>query len=78
MIACVAAGTGFAIVPESVLKSLRATADVQQHALPERFRRSRTHLVWRGSPSVALTRLIEMLPVAHAEAPAAQLASRAR
>jgi DNA-binding transcriptional LysR family regulator len=61
MIACVAAGTGFAIVPLSVLKALRATADVQQHALPARVRTSRTHLVWRGTPSVALARLIEML-----------------
>ena len=61
MIACVAAGTGYAIVPLSVLKSLRATADVRQHALPERMRANRTHLVWRGTPSVALGRLIEML-----------------
>jgi len=61
MIACVAAGTGFAIVPLSVLKALRATADVQQHVLPERMRSNCTHLVWRGTPSVALTRLIEML-----------------
>jgi hypothetical protein len=34
---------------------------VQQHALPARIRASRTHLVWRGTPSVALARLIEML-----------------
>jgi DNA-binding transcriptional LysR family regulator len=61
MIACVAAGTGFAIVPLSVLKALRATADVRQHVLPERVRTNRTHLVWRGTPSVALARLIEML-----------------
>jgi DNA-binding transcriptional LysR family regulator len=61
MIACVAAGTGFAIVPVSVLKALRATADVRQHALPERMRTSRTHLVWRSTPSAALQRLIEML-----------------
>jgi DNA-binding transcriptional LysR family regulator len=61
MIACVAAGTGFAIVPLSVLKALRATADVRQHPLPERVRANRTHLVWRGTPSVALARLIEML-----------------
>ena len=61
MIACVAAGTGFAIVPVSVLKALRATADVRQHALPERIRTSRTQLVWRGTPSVALLRLCEML-----------------
>jgi len=61
MIACVAAGTGFAIVPLSVLKALRATADVRQHALPERLRANRTHLVWHGTPSVALARLVEML-----------------
>ena len=61
MIACVAAGTGFAIVPVSVLKALRATADVRQHPLPERIRGNRTHLVWQGTPSVALARLIEML-----------------
>jgi DNA-binding transcriptional LysR family regulator len=61
MIACVAAGTGFAIVPVSVLKALRATADVRQHPLPERIRSNRTHLVWQGTPSVALARLIEML-----------------
>ena len=61
MIACVAAGTGFAIVPLSVLKALRATTDVQQHALPARIRSSRTQLVWRGTPSVALARLIEMV-----------------
>ena len=62
MIACVAAGTGFAIVPVSVLKALRATADVRQHPLPERMRHSRTHLAWAGTPSVAVARLIEMLP----------------
>ena len=78
MIACVAAGTGFAIVPLSVLKALRATVDVQQHALPARCSTSRTHLVWRGSPSVALTRLAEMLSLTPAGAPAARAASRAR
>ncbi len=61
MIACVAAGTGFAIVPVSVPGALRATADVRQHALPERIRLNRTHLVWHGTLSVALVRLLEML-----------------
>ncbi|MEJ8848257.1 LysR family transcriptional regulator [Variovorax rhizosphaerae] len=61
MISCVAAGTGFAIVPVSVLRALRATAQVRQHALPAKMRRNRTHLVWHGTPSVALGRLIEML-----------------
>jgi DNA-binding transcriptional LysR family regulator len=61
MIACVAAGAGFAIAPVSVLKALRATADVRQHPLPEKMRRNRTHLVWKGAPSAALSRLIGML-----------------
>ena len=69
MIACVAAGTGFAIVPVSVLKALRATADVRLHALPERIRGNRTHLVWQGAPSVALARLVEK---AHSEHDAAK------
>ncbi len=61
MIACVAAGTGFAVAPLSVLKALGATANVRQHPLPARIRTTLTHLVWRGTPSVALARLIGML-----------------
>ena len=37
MIACVAAGTGYAVVPKSVVEALRATRSVRQHALPKRF-----------------------------------------
>ena len=58
IIACVAAGTGFAIVPQSVLAALHATDKVNQHPLPERFAGNRTHLVWRGVPSLALAALI--------------------
>lgn len=61
MIACVAAGTGFAIVPRSVLVALQATDKVDQHALPERIATNRTHLVWRGQPSLALAGLIGLL-----------------
>lgn len=61
MIACVAAGTGFAIVPKSVLVALQATEKVNQHTLPERFATNRTHLVWRGQPSLALEGLIKLL-----------------
>jgi len=61
MIACVAAGTGFAVVPRSLLSALRASGDVQQHELPARIRRNRTHLVWNGTPSTALARLQELL-----------------
>jgi DNA-binding transcriptional LysR family regulator len=61
MIACVAAGTGFALVPRSLLFSLRAAHDVQQHEVPAKVRANHTHLVWNGAPSTALKRLQEML-----------------
>jgi DNA-binding transcriptional LysR family regulator len=61
MIACVAAGTGFALVPRSLLAALKAAKDVRQHELPARVRRNHTHLVWKGTPSAALVRLQEAL-----------------
>ena len=61
MIACVAAGTGFAVVPRSLLATLKAAQDVRQHELPARVRRNRTHLVWNGEPSTSLQRLMEMV-----------------
>ena len=61
MIACVAAGTGFAVVPKSVLESLRATKSVRQHALPKRFAHNRTHIVWHGDPSPSLRGLLSLL-----------------
>jgi DNA-binding transcriptional LysR family regulator len=61
MIACVAAGTGFAVVPRSLLLALKSAREVRQHELPARVRRSHTHLVWKGEPSAALARLQEML-----------------
>lgn len=61
MIACVIAGTGFAIVPMSVLAALQATEMVNRHALPKAVSKNRTHLVWRGQPSLALEGLISLL-----------------
>jgi DNA-binding transcriptional LysR family regulator len=61
MIACVAAGTGFAIVPRSLLATVKSAQDVRQHELPLRIRKNRTHLVWNGTPSTSLLRLQEML-----------------
>ena len=61
MIACVAAGTGFAVVPKSLLLALHAADKVRQHALPERIAANCTHLVWRGEASLALEGLIAML-----------------
>ena len=61
MIACVAAGTGFAVVPKSVLEALHATRSIRQHPLPTRFSHSRTYLVWNGDPSPALQGLQSLL-----------------
>ena len=61
MIACVAAGTGFAIAPKSVVTALNAADKVNQHALPQRVSTNRTHLVWRGEPSLALEGLMRLL-----------------
>jgi DNA-binding transcriptional LysR family regulator len=61
MIACVAAGTGFAIVPRSLLAALRYISDVRQHELPAKVRRNHTHLVWHGTPSSALEQLQGLL-----------------
>jgi len=62
MIACVAAGTGIALVPKSVLQSLRASRSVRQYPLPKRFSYTRTHLVWHGEPSPSLRGLLAILP----------------
>jgi DNA-binding transcriptional LysR family regulator len=68
MIACVAAGTGFAVVPKSVLGALQAADKIREHTLPERIAANCTHLVWRGEASLALQGLIETLTVVPAEA----------
>lgn len=60
IIACVAAGTGVAIVPRSVLKTITSSVDVRQHELPERLRKSRTHLIWHGKASAALAGLLAL------------------
>jgi DNA-binding transcriptional LysR family regulator len=65
MIACVAAGTGYAVVPKSVLEALHATRSVRQHPLPKRFSRSRTYLAWNDDPSPSLHGLLSLVtPVA--------------
>lgn len=61
IIACVAAGASFAVMPKSVLAVLQASQDVNQHALPRPISRSRTHLVWRDRPSKAVTGLLGIL-----------------
>lgn len=62
IVACVAAGTGVAIVPRSVLAGLKSAGSVRAHALPEHLAHSRTHLLWHeGQQSPALRSLRDLL-----------------
>lgn len=62
IVACVAAGSGIAIVPRSVLGVVRADEDVAVFALPPSVARARTCLVWRrGHQSVALEAMKQLL-----------------
>lgn len=62
IVACVAAGTGIAIVPAQVLDHAVLGSAVQRHRLPARVRANRTHLVWSGEASAPLRSLMELLP----------------
>jgi DNA-binding transcriptional LysR family regulator len=62
IVACVASGTGIALVPASVLATVQGAADVKQHRLPRDIAHVVTPLVWReGEQSPALRALREML-----------------
>lgn len=55
IVACVAAGSGVAIMPRSVLAAVRAEENVIAFTLPKQVARAKTWLVWRkGHQSVAL------------------------
>jgi DNA-binding transcriptional LysR family regulator len=62
IVACVAAGTGVAIVPAEVLDQAVLGTSVDRHPLPARLRRNRTHLVWSGEASTSLRALMDFLP----------------
>ncbi|MEF3063180.1 LysR substrate-binding domain-containing protein, partial [Ralstonia solanacearum] len=62
IVACVAAGSGIAIMPRSVLQAMHAENQVKVLPLPPKVARVRTHLIWRiGHQSVALNALREDL-----------------
>ncbi len=67
IIACVAAGSGVAIVPAQILDSAAMGSAVERHRLPDHLGRNRTHLVWRGEPSAPLQALMSLLPMAATE-----------
>lgn len=62
IVACVAAGTGVAIVPAELLDHGVQASSIQRYALPPRLRVNRTHLVWPGDASVTLRALMDLLP----------------
>jgi DNA-binding transcriptional LysR family regulator len=60
--ACVAAGSGIAVVPKSVLRAIGIEAQVAVHALPASIANARTMLVWRrGHQSAPLDALRQEL-----------------
>jgi DNA-binding transcriptional LysR family regulator len=62
ILACVAAGSGIAIVPRAIVALLRERRNVTVTALPASIARTRTLLVWRpGQDSVALAALKDLL-----------------
>jgi DNA-binding transcriptional LysR family regulator len=64
IVACVAAGAGVAVVPESVLDTM-PQANVARHPLPKALAEIRTPLVWRDGeispPVLALRTLVASL-----------------
>jgi DNA-binding transcriptional LysR family regulator len=63
MVACVASGTGIALVPHSVLETVRVSDSIAVYPLPVEHTRMTTYLVWRhGENSPALRALqVEIL-----------------
>lgn len=63
ILACVAAGTGYAVIPRSVLDVIASPDAYQFHPLPGRYARITTLLAWRdGTSSAKLDALRRLLP----------------
>ena len=63
IVACVAAGTGIAVVPRSVIGMTSAGREVKLTSLPEATATAKTHLVWRpGYHSVTLETMKKLVP----------------
>lgn len=66
LVACVSAGTGIAVIPESVLKVLLIGSAIQCFELPEGFARVKTLLIWRRNyQSVKLEGIKTLLASVH-------------
>lgn len=63
ILACVSAGTGYAVVPRSVLDMIATGGQFRRYQLPEKMSRIRTMLSWRSDyRSAKLDALRELLP----------------
>ena len=64
ILACVSAGTGFAVVPQCVLDTVSSKGQFRLYPLPNNLARIKTLLAWRSDyQSVKLDALKELLPV---------------
>ena len=62
IVACVAAGSGIAIVPRSVIETIAGGREIRVTRLPSDIAKARTQLIWRiGHHSVALEALKQLL-----------------
>lgn len=63
ILACVSAGTGYAVVPQSVLDIISTKGQFQQYCLPNKVSKITTMLAWRSNyASAKLDALNELLP----------------
>lgn len=63
ILACVSAGTGYAVVPQSVLDMVATRGEFQRYPLPAKLSRIRTLLCWRSNyASSKLDALRALLP----------------
>ena len=64
IIACVSAGTGYAVIPQSVLDIVSTKGQFQRYDLPDSVSHIKTLLAWRSDyKSTKLDSLKELLPV---------------
>lgn len=62
IVACVAAGAGIAIIPESILDNVVIGDAVKRHPLPNHISKNITHLAWYGNMSPKLREFIKLIP----------------
>ncbi len=64
ILACVSAGTGFAVVPRCILDTVSSNGQFRHYPLPNNLARIKTLLAWRSEyRSVKLDALKELLPL---------------